>query len=954
MKNNRKKEPHKKNNCDNGKKYLNEVLSMIELEILKLAEYIFKKNRSIIDNDYQNIYLKIVSLIFQIIIISKLEYRDIIEVRESSLIKYPIERFKHHRNKLWNEKQISNSTSLFSKESTNNFEEHFSDEILNSIISNISNIIKSDEFKIEYIGFLFEEVFSKKLYIDNDIISIRDTEEKKYSGVFYTHTDIVKFIVDKTLLKYRNANIDEILGLKIVDPAMGSGYFLLEAIRYLSEILSTDNKISIKEAKKLIATKCIYGVDKNNLSADIARFCIWIEVGCKYNEIYSIYDKIKCGDSLLSIPYDELITDELCIYNKNELSNKEFRIIENYFKLEEIENYELNPFNWVIEFPDVFLDRNRKIKKDSGFDIILGNPPWGKMKININEFYRYNDKNSHSLQGRDLVEHIEKNMQKDNLNYNKKFIKAYSKVLNKIGLFNNQSCNIDGKSTGGDNDLYKLFLELSHIILKKEGSLGFVIPSSFCFAEGATGLRHLYLNNGSIQYLVNMDNKKKIFNIHSSYKFSILIYKKCEDKNKIENAVFNISNLEDLKKENFKYIPKIHYNEKTIKYCGGELCTIPEVDSQKELDLLIKTYSEHPRLGVNLDDKWNIRFTRELDMTKDSDQFITKEGLVDLYKGNDDLICEIYNEHMPLYEGRMVHQYDNSYRKYISGQGRTSKWDKLDYNDKYIHPHYYVSKSYINSKKILTNMPRASFCDITGQTNQRTVLATLIPSDCVCGNKVPTCRFDTKDIRLHLMWIGIANSFIVDWLIRKRMTTTLNFFHWYQIPFPRIDVNSTICKEIVFRVIKLVCINDKTQEVWEIVKNYYDDEIINKYREELDMLSRESVRLELECIVSKLFKLSLEDLALILYSFNNIDKSQPYLDGDKSYNYKNKPQSFVTRDMVLYEYSKYIGLSPHIDIVELYKRKDIDISKNTEIYRYLDDRINRYLELDAKPYNYID
>lgn len=954
MKNNEKTVPNKKSKYDEEKKYLNEVLSIINLEILKLADDIFKKNRVMIENDCQNVYLKIISLIFQIIIISKLENKGILENKKSSLIKDNINRFKYNRKKLWNEKEIINSTSLFSKESTDKVEEYLSNEILESTISNIYKVIKSDQFNIEYIGFLFEEIFSKKLCVNNNRISIRDTEEKKYSGIFYTHTDMVKFIVDKTLVKYKNANIDEILELKILDPAMGSGYFLLEAIRYLAEIIIKNNKMSIKEAKKLIATKCIYGVDKNNLSVDITRFCIWLEVECEYNEIYAIYDKIKCGDSLLSIPYDELITDELCSHDKNNLRNKEFEIIENYFKLEKIEYYELNPFNWFIEFSDVFLDANRQIKKDGGFDIVLGNPPWGKMKININEFYRYNEKNLCRSKGCGLLTPGDKIIQKNDLEHNKKLIKAYSRVLNKIGLFKSQSHNIDGKSTGGDNDLYKLFLELAHNILKKDGDLGFVIPSSFCFAEGATGLRHLYLKNGNIQYLVNMNNKKKIFNIHTSYKFSILIYKKCEDKNTIENAIFNISNLADLKKKNFEYIPKIRYNEKTIEYCGGELYTIPEVDSQKELDLLIKMYAEHPRLGLNLDDKWNIGFTRELDMTKDSHQFITKESLVSLNKKNDNLICEVCDEYMPLYEGRMVHQYDNSYRKYISGEGRTSKWDKLDYNDKYIYPHYYVSKSYINEKNIPTNMPRASFCDITGQTNQRTVLATLIPSNCVCGNKVPTCRFDTKDIRLHLMWIGMANSFIVDWLIRKRMTTTLNFFHWYQIPFPRIDVNSTICKEIVFRVIKLVCINDKTEEVWEIIKNYYDDEIVNKYREKLGMLSRESVRLELECIVSKLFKLSLEDLALILYSFNNIDKSQMYLDGDTAYNNKSKSQSFVTRDMVLYEYSKYIGLSTHINIIELYKRKDIDISKNIKKHIYLDDRVNRYLELDAKPYNYID
>ena len=62
------------------------------------------------------------------------------------------------------------------------------------------------------------------------------------------------------------------------------------------------------------------------------------------------------------------------------------------------------------------------------------------------------------------------------------------------------------------------------------------------------------------------------------------------------------------------------------------------------------------------------------------------------------------------------------------------------------------------------------------------MLAALIPSHAVCGNKVPTCRFDPADHGLDLLWLAIANSFVVDWCVRRRVGTSLNFFVWEQIP----------------------------------------------------------------------------------------------------------------------------------------------------------------------------
>lgn len=65
------------------------------------------------------------------------------------------------------------------------------------------------------------------------------------------------------------------------------------------------------------------------------------------------------------------------------------------------------------------------------------------------------------------------------------------------------------------------------------------------------------------------------------------------------------------------------------------------------------------------------------------------------------------------------------------------------------HAQFYMKESQV---PVDLSHFRACFCDVTGQHNVRTVLAALIPPHCVCGNKVPVCRFDREDIRLPLLW----------------------------------------------------------------------------------------------------------------------------------------------------------------------------------------------------------
>jgi hypothetical protein len=89
-----------------------------------------------------------------------------------------------------------------------------------------------------------------------------------------------------------------------------------------------------------------------------------------------------------------------------------------------------------------------------------------------------------------------------------------------------------------------------------------------------------------------------------------------------------------------------------------------------------------------------------------------------------------------------------------------------------------------------------------------------MPAGTICGNKVPTCEFSPiDDPRLHLIWAGIVNSLAFDWIARRRVSTTLNFFHLMEMPFPVVRAESWLGGEIMNRVAQLTDIEGDNQDL---------------------------------------------------------------------------------------------------------------------------------------------
>lgn len=189
---------------------------------------------------------------------------------------------------------------------------------------------KGNRFFLDYAGLetrhlgeIYEHLMEQHLYIVNNRITQQSSlSDRKLTGSYYTPPDIVDYIVKTAIgplvkeiaMDYPKPGdqIDHILELNILDPAMGSGHFLVGAVDYLAREIARieyGNDVTdeiLVERKRDVARRCIYGVDLNPLAVDIAQVSLWLETLSSDKPLSFLDAHIKHGNSLFGNMLDNL------------------------------------------------------------------------------------------------------------------------------------------------------------------------------------------------------------------------------------------------------------------------------------------------------------------------------------------------------------------------------------------------------------------------------------------------------------------------------------------------------------------------------------------------------------------------------------------------------------------------------------------------------------------------
>ena len=152
---------------------------------------------------------------------------------------------------------------------------------------------------------------------------LQPSDERRRSGSHYTPRSLTAPIVRTTLQPILarlgdRPTPEQILDLKVCDPAMGSGAFLVEACRLLGDELVKawhvhdcvpvipPDEDELLHARRLVAQRCLYGVDKNPMAVDLAKLSLWLVTLAKDHPFTFLDHSLRCGDSLVGLTQEQI------------------------------------------------------------------------------------------------------------------------------------------------------------------------------------------------------------------------------------------------------------------------------------------------------------------------------------------------------------------------------------------------------------------------------------------------------------------------------------------------------------------------------------------------------------------------------------------------------------------------------------------------------------------------
>ena len=791
-----------------------------------------------------------------------------------------------------------------------------------------------------------------------------DRGERKSTGTYYTPDPIVRHIVETTLAPLCDGRTrEEILQLKVLDPAMGSAHFLVGAVDYLAlRIMEAEPEPeggegaaieSADSARRIVVERCIYGVDLSPLAVELAKLSLWLHTIKQDRALNFLDHHLKCGNSLIGESVDRLGTETGTRRSKKKKLEDEFgqaniilekltsrltnvldmrrqielmpsrtadqvaqkkRLMERsdeglerfklladlqsalHFGVEDplksltasatelenaaywqgIENQEPFAsaalqqrshrfFHWELEFPELFFDHfGRPLDSDSaGFDAVIGNPPWDIIKPQSRWFFIAYDPAFWDLGKQQAIKRIKLLCKDENINAEWEDYQRTHKFLSKYY----KGGDYYSLQFRGDINLYKLFSEQAFGLVRKGGYWGFVLPSGIYTDLGSYKLRKYLFDNSDIDYLYCFENRgKKIFpDVHASYKI-VMIKAEKGGKTRSFKARFMMHDLDVL--DGIDEIALEMPVKSVRRFSPGSL-SIMEFNSQRDVDITAKIYGDHPLLGEKIEGTWNVEFTTEFHMTNDS---------------------HLFNEvgwGLPLYEGRMVGQFDVHAKYYQEGFGRTSIWPYLPSGrEEMWKPQYWVSEDHLGD--IMGDGYKTAVCDILGQTNYRSLLCALVRASYPCGNTINVLNVNPHSNKTSLLLTVLVNSFVIDFVFRFKVKLHANKFLLLSIPIIR-DVPSPISRELMPRAMILTCLNKDFAPLWEEffseewnLMNLKEIDLSQEWRPEYgandfidgrrDGPERAKLRAEIDALIAHLYGLERDEFAYILDTFPVLKK----------------------------------------------------------------------------------
>lgn len=490
-------------------------------------------------------------------------------------------------------------------------------------------------------------------------------------------------------------------------------------------------------------------------------------------------------------------------------------------------------------------DETWKSMAAEGFDVVIGNPPWEKVKLTKHEFLKAAGFERHYGSEIEGLDHKAFAKERDDVaSYARKLVARYPSI------------------GSGEPDLYVAFAELALKLCKPGGHIALLVPGGLIRSQGTEAVRKSLFKSSEDVTVSVIDNKARFFGIDTRFKFLALDCRKAKRENPKRNPIRLLH--EKGCPAGLEIAGAVRIGRESLRRLRPDM-SIPEVRNDSEWRVFRKMAANGTGLAAE-GNGWRPDFCREVDMTRDRKHF-KQSGQAG----------------MPLVEGRMVQQHRFGAKGYVSGSGRRAVWQRYPIGQSRLSPQFWMEESALPPKaKERYGLVRAGFCDIAGQTNERSMMAALIPPGVTCGNKVPTVLFrdDPSEERL-LVWVAVMNSIPFDWMLRRVLTTTVNYFVLLGLPLPKVAKGGLPWRRLAKAANALRDLDTPALE--------------------LDVKTIGRIRAEIDVDVAIAYGLQFEDLEILLQDFPLLDRGQPALEGEA--------RSTITRDTLLYAAAQRMGRS---------------------------------------------
>ncbi|MHB2017310.1 MAG: Eco57I restriction-modification methylase domain-containing protein [Candidatus Xenobia bacterium] len=646
----------------------------------------------------------------------------------------------------------------------------------------------------ETVGEMFTELLAFHA-LDDGTLQTSLGNARKRSGSYYTPDCLIQCLLDSALMPDTQT---------VCDPSCGSGQFLLAAARRMAG--------GDLEKLREIVVERIAGVDLNPLAVELCRFNLWLEM----RQVGVPLPLIRCGDSLLGttpellakgLPeaaFQPLLGDDAALCRRwrarcgspgpHAMDRRAADLWCAAFVWPRQKGFPEPPTQAQLDGQPLSAEQQAMLAHLQAtyrflhwpwdfprrFDVVLGNPPWERVELQDREWFAsrapeiYNAPNA-AVRKRMIAALADQEAG------------AYQEARRRSQAelhFLRASGRYPRSGRGGINR-YAPFLETCcRDLVSPHGRVGYVVPSGLCTDEQPRALFRDLMDRGTLLSLHHFDNRKKLFpGVGSMITFALVTVAGTPQKAASEFVCF-AQKPEDLRDPRRRF----SLSAADLRLMNPKTGTLPIFRSARDADITRAIYQRVPVLRA----AWDLDMAMLFQMSGDSHLFRTAQELErDGYRLCGNVFERKTDRYLPLYEAKMMHQYDHRWAGYVDGKVRSGS----------CMPRYWVQEAEVERRVSLRSERRwlLAWRDVCRSTDERSAIACALPRVGV-GH---TAQILYPQQSPHLL-LAVFNSLVFDYVARQKIGGIhLTYSYLNQLPALPLDVLQPHAEEITRAVLEL-------------------------------------------------------------------------------------------------------------------------------------------------------